>query len=58
MVETAWRLVGRSPRWNRMFQRLQGNTGSKKKAIVAVARHVLCMMFSMIQSGQTYRLAA
>ena len=58
MVETAWRLVGCQARWRAMFQRLERNTGSKKKAIVALARHVLCVMFSMLQSGQAYRPAA
>ena len=57
MIQAAWRLAVRSPRWNRLYLRLQRNTGSKKKAIVGVARHLLCVMFSMLQSGQTYRLA-
>jgi len=55
MIQAAWRLVGRSPRWGRMFDRLKHNTGSKKKAIVGVARHVLSVMFSMLQTGQAYR---
>ena len=58
LVQAAWRLAIRSPRWNRRYLRLQRNTGSKKKAIVGVARQLLCVMFSMLQSGQTYRLAA
>jgi transposase len=58
LVEAAWRLVGRSPRWHRMFGRLHQNSGSKKKAIVGVARHLLCVMFSMLQSGQPYHLVA
>lgn len=58
MIQAAWRLAVRSPRWNRLYLRLQKNTGSKKKAVVGVARQLLCVMFSMLQSGQTYRLAA
>jgi transposase len=58
MVETAWRLVGCQTRWRKMFERLQRNTGSRKKAIVGVARHLLCVIFSMLQSGQAYRMAA
>jgi transposase len=58
LIQAAWRLVGKSPRWSRRFQRLKDNTGSKKKAIVGVARHLLCVMFSMLQSGQAYRVAA
>jgi len=56
MVQAAWRLAIRSPRWGRLYFRLQKNTGSKKKAIVGVARQLLCVMFSMLQSGQTYQL--
>jgi transposase len=58
LIQAAWRLVGRSGRWRRLFDRLRANTGSKKKAIVGVARQLLCVMFSMLQSGQTYRMAA
>jgi transposase len=58
MIQAAWRLAIRSPRWNRLYLRLQQNTGSKKKAIVGVARQLLCVMFSLLQSGQTYRLTA
>ena len=58
MIQAAWRLAIRSPRWNRLYQRLQRNTGSKKKAIVGVTRQLLCVMFSMLQSGQTYRVTA
>jgi transposase len=56
MVQAAWRLVVHSPRWKRLYLRLQQNTGSKKKAVVGVSRQLLCVMFSMLQSGQTYRL--
>jgi transposase len=58
LIQAAWRLVGRSPRWARIFQSLERNTGSKKKAIVGVARRLLCVMFAMLQSGESYRLAA
>ena len=56
MIQAAWRLVVRSPRWRRMFEGLYANTGSKKKTVVAVARHLLCMMFAMLQSGRPYEL--
>jgi transposase len=58
MIQAAWRLAIRSPRWKRLYLRLQQNTGSKKKAIVGVARQLLCVMFAILQSGQTYRLTA
>jgi transposase len=56
MIQAAWRLAIRSPRWRQMLARLQINTGSKKKAIVGVARHLLCMMFAMLQAGRPYEL--
>jgi transposase len=56
MIQAAWRLAVRSPRWRDMLVRLQINTGSKKKAIVGVSRHLLCMMFAMLQSGKPYEL--
>jgi transposase len=56
MIQAAWRLANHSPRWQQMLVRLQSNTGSKKKAIVAVARHVLCMMFAMLQASRPYEV--
>jgi transposase len=58
MVETAWRLVNRYRRWQNVFEKLKKNTGSEKRAIVGVARRVLCVMFAMLRDGQAYRLAA
>ena len=56
LIQAAWRLVIRSPRWRQILMRLQINTGSKKKAIVGVSRHLVCMMFSMLQAGRPYAL--
>ena len=58
MVETAWRLVNKYHRWHRLFEKLKRSTGSVKKAIVGVARHVLCVMFAMLRDGKAYRMAA
>jgi len=58
LIQAAWRLVIKSPRWRRQWERLRANTGSKKKAIVAIARRLLCVMFGMLESGETYRLVA
>jgi len=56
MIQAAWRLRRCSPRYQHVFARLQSNTGSKKKAIVGVARHLLCMMFAMLQSSRRYEM--
>jgi len=58
LIEAAWRLVARLPRWKHLFENLCVNTGSKKKAIVGVARHLLRAMFAMLRTGRAYRFAA
>lgn len=58
LIQAAWRLVQRQPRWQRVFATLERNTGSKKKAIVGVARRLLCVMFAMLREGKRYEWAA
>jgi transposase len=58
MVETAWRLVNKYRRWGRVFETLRTNTGSSKRAIVGVARRLLCVMFAMMRDGTAYRMVA
>jgi transposase len=57
LVQTAWRLVNRTRRWSFLYNRLKQRCGAKK-AIVAVARRIWCVMVAMLKSGQEYRLAA
>ena len=56
LIEAAWRLVTRSAYWRSIFQRLAHRRG-RKRAIVAVARRLLCVMVSLVQSGRRYRMA-
>ncbi len=56
LIETAWRLVSKTRRWRALFEPLAKRRG-RKKAIVAIARRLLCMMTAMLQSGQPYRYA-
>ena len=58
LVQTAWRLVNNSARWRHVFERVARRTGSKKRAIVAVARRILCVMFAMLREGRSYSYAA
>ena len=58
MIQTAWRLVNTTARWSAVFENLKRNTGSRKKAIVGVARRVLCVMFAMLREGKSYQMAA
>ena len=56
LLQSAWRLAVRSPRWRQLLLRLRANTGSKKKAIVGVARHLIVTMFAMLQSSRPYEM--
>ena len=57
LVQSAWRLVSDTRRWGLLYERLKQRCGPKK-AIVAVARRVWCVMVSMLKSGQKYRLSS
>lgn len=57
MVETAWRLVVKTRRWGLVYEKLKSRMGAKK-AIVAIARRVLCVLVSLLKSGQRYRMAS
>jgi transposase len=54
LVETAWRLVLKTRRWGALYDRLKARCGAKK-AIVAVARRLWCVLVSLLRSGQAYR---
>jgi transposase len=54
LIEAAWQLVYRTRRWGAVFETLARRTG-KKKAIVAVARRLLCVMVSLLRSGRAYQ---
>ena len=54
LVETAWRLVNKTRRWGNLYEKLKHRCGAKK-AIIAVARRVWCVMVAMLKNGQAYR---
>jgi hypothetical protein len=56
MIQTAWRVVGKTRRWGLAYERLKARTGGKK-AIVAIARRLLGVMVAMLTSGRRYCLA-
>lgn len=56
LVEAAWRLVVKTKRWSQIYERLRTRLGPKK-AIIAIARRLLCVMVSMLKRGESYRLA-
>jgi transposase len=57
LVEAAWRLVKSSPRWDQVFQRIR-RRGGAKRAIVAVARKLLCVLYAMLRDSKPYQTAA
>ena len=57
LVESAWRLVNTSPKWAAFFSRLRKRCGSKR-AIVAVARKLLCVLYAMLKTSTPYKIVA
>jgi len=55
-IETSWRAIHKDPALLEKFQNVWRNTGSKKKAIVAVARKLACRLWALETTGQTYLL--
>jgi transposase len=55
LVEAAWRLVNASPRWTAVFCRLRARSGAKR-AIVAVARKLLCVLYAMLRTSTPYEI--
>lgn len=55
MIELAWRMVGTSRRWGRHYTRLEARVGAKK-AIVAIARRLLTVLYSLLRDGEKYSL--
>ena len=55
LVESAWRLVKTSPKWAAFFSRLKKRSGSKR-AIVAVARKLLCVLYAMLKTSTPYKV--
>jgi transposase len=56
MIELAWRMVSKSRRWGRHYTRLEVRVGAKK-AIVAIARRLVGVIFTLLRNGQKYALA-
>lgn len=55
LVEASWRVIRQSAAWERTYQRIKKRAGGKK-AIVAVARRLLCVIYAMLRDGTNYDL--
>ena len=54
LVQAAWQLVQRSPKWGLIYTRLEQRVG-RRKAIIAVTRRLLCVAHSLLQRQEDYR---
>jgi transposase len=54
MVQAAWRAVRHSLKWQAVYEQI-GKRRGKRKAIVAVARRLLSVLFALLRTGQAYR---
>jgi transposase len=55
LVEAAWRLVATSPKWERRYERIK-KRGGAKRAIVAIARKFLCVLYAMLRTSTPYTI--
>lgn len=55
LVEASWRMVHTSLKWRRVFERISKRAGGKR-AIVAVARKLLCVVYAMLRTMTPYRI--
>ncbi len=53
LVQAAWQLVRRSPRWRAIYENLKVRTGGKK-AIVAISRRLLGVCYSLLKHQTEY----
>ena len=57
MIQLAQRMKRDTTRWRRVFEKLSHRAGNKK-ATVALARRLLCVLYAMLREGKGYRAAA
>jgi transposase len=55
LIQTAWRMVTKTRRWGLAYEKLQRRKGAKR-AIVAIARRLLGLMFGLLRRGERYSL--
>lgn len=56
LVESSWRLIAVSPRWANVYERIKKRSGGKR-AVVAVARKFLCVLYAMLRDATPYQIA-
>jgi transposase len=56
LIQVAWKCISKDPVMLQTFNRIVSNTGSKKKAIVAVSRKIALRMRSLLLRNEEYVL--
>ena len=56
LVESSWFLIGNDPVMKDFYNRIKSNTGSGKKAIIAVARKLINRIHSIVVNNQCYAI--
>jgi len=56
LIQSAWRAISKGPVLLAKFQAVWKNSGSKKKAIVAVARKLVVRLHSLERTGELYQI--
>jgi len=54
LIQCAWVCIKKDPAMLQAFQRISANTGSKKKAIVAIARKLVVRIWTCLQTNTEY----
>jgi len=54
LVQAAWQLAKRSPKWRTIYENLKRRIGSKK-AIIAVSRRLLTLCVTLLKRQEVYR---
>jgi transposase len=57
LVQAAWRWIKVDKRAAEYFRRVTSNTGNSKKAIVALARKLAVVLWTILRNGELYRAA-
>jgi hypothetical protein len=56
LIQSSWRAIKKDPVLLDKFQTVWKNSGSKKKAIVAVARKLAVRLHSLERTGELYQI--
>ena len=54
LVQAAWQLVKRSPKWRAIYENLKGRIGVKK-AIIAITRRLLTLCVTLLKRQEVYQ---